>query len=410
MSRRTIDRASVRTGRTKEVDSTWTGLAGVAVGAALAWCLDPQCGRRRRAHLRDKMFHALRGGEEGLEKATRDLAHRARGAAHETAQRFRDVRADDRILEGRVRSELGRVCSHPSAIEVFCRDAVVELRGPILRAEQRRVLSAIASVPGVREVDDHHLELHRDANGIPALQGGARRKSRFELLQSNWAPGPRLLTGMAGFGMLASGVRRRTPAGLGVGLAGLGLLLRSATNLEMKRLIGIGAGPRAIDVVKDIHVQAPVEEVFTVWSALENFPRFMRHVKQVRRISDDRYHWKVEGPAGIPVEWDAEISAFVPSQLLGWRSVPGALVRSAGKVRFDPDEKGGTRIHIQLHYNPPAGAIGHAFAKLLGADPKKEMDDDLVRFKSLLENGKATGRGETVTRDEIEMPKHSKKM
>jgi uncharacterized membrane protein len=375
----------------------------MALGAALTWCLDPQSGRRRRAQLRDKLLHALRANEEGLEKAGRDLVHRARGAAHHTAQRFRDEPADDRIVEQRARSELGRVCSHPSALDVWCQDGIVELKGPILRREVRRVISAIGSVPGVRDVDARRLEVYDSPDGIPALQGGVRRKSRLEFLQSNWAPGPRLLAGTAGFGMLAWGVARGTPVGLGVGLGGLGLFLRAATNLEIKRLVGIGAGPRAIDVIKDIHVRAQMEEVFAFWSALENFPRFMKHVKDVRRIGENLYHWKVEGPAGIPVEWDAEMSELVPNQLLGWRSIPGSLVRTAGKVRFDPDDRGGTRIHVELHYNPPAGAIGHAFAKLLGADPKKEMDDDLVRFKSLLENGKATGRGETVTRDEIEM-------
>ena len=141
--------------RNRAVDYTWAGLGGMAVGAALTWCLDPQSGRRRRAHLRDKLLHALRANEEGLEKAGRDLVHRARGAAHETAQRFRAEAepADDRILEERARSELGRVCSHPSAIDLWCRDGEVNLRGPILRREVRRVISAIASVAGVRDVD-----------------------------------------------------------------------------------------------------------------------------------------------------------------------------------------------------------------------------------------------------------------
>jgi uncharacterized membrane protein len=57
-----------------------------------------------------------------------------------------------------------------------------------------------------------------------------------------------------------------------------------------------------------------------------------------------------------------------------------------------------------MTYTPPAGALGHVFARLLGADPKKQMDDDLLRFKSLLETGKATGR-ETVSREELPVPR-----
>jgi uncharacterized membrane protein len=80
--------------------------------------------------------------------------------------------------------------------------------------------------------------------------------------------------------------------------------------------------------------------------------------------------------------------------------VEGALVENAGVIHFEDMGRGRTRLDIRLSYNPPAGAIGHAFAKLLGADPKRQMDDDLLRFKSLMERGKATGH-ETVSRDEL---------
>lgn len=185
-----------------------------------------------------------------------------------------------------------------------------------------------------------------------------------------------------------------------VGLGGLVLGVRAFTNLEMKRLTGVGAGPRAIRLQKDITVNAPVEEVFAFWSAMQNFPRFMTHVDEVRVGEEGRSHWRVTGPAGLRFEWDAVITQRVPNRLLAWRSVEGTAVENAGVIHFEPTPRGGTRVDIRLAYNPPAGAIGHAFAKLLGADPKKQMDDDLLRFKSLLERGKATGH-ETVTREQL---------
>jgi uncharacterized membrane protein len=54
-----------------------------------------------------------------------------------------------------------------------------------------------------------------------------------------------------------------------------------------------------------------------------------------------------------------------------------------------------------MTYNPPAGALGHAVASLLGSDPKRAMDEDLLRFKSLLEEGKASARGRTITREAL---------
>jgi uncharacterized membrane protein len=55
-----------------------------------------------------------------------------------------------------------------------------------------------------------------------------------------------------------------------------------------------------------------------------------------------------------------------------------------------------------MSYNPPGGAIGHAFAALFRWDPKSAMDEDLVRLKSLIEHHKATAHGEAVYRDEVD--------
>ena len=63
-------------------------------------------------------------------------------------------------------------------------------------------------------------------------------------------------------------------------------------------------------------------------------------------------------------------------------------MRHAGEVRFEPNGDGGTRLGVRLAYVPPAGALGHAVAALLGADPKSEMDADLMRMKTMIETGR----------------------
>jgi uncharacterized membrane protein len=186
---------------------------------------------------------------------------------------------------------------------------------------------------------------------------------------------------------------------VGVGLAGVGLLARAGTNLPTQRLAGV-SGRRAIDVQKTIRVNAPVDEVYRFWSNLENFPRFMAHVRQVEPTQQGGYRWTVDGPAGAPVSWNAVITEEIPNKVIAWRSEPGSLVSNAGIVRFD-SEDGGTRVHIRLSYSPPAGVVGHAAAALFGKDPKREMDDDLARFKSLIEVGKTTGRERQVRKEEI---------
>jgi uncharacterized membrane protein len=92
-----------------------------------------------------------------------------------------------------------------------------------------------------------------------------------------------------------------------------------------------------------------------------------------------------------------------PDKMLAWRSEPESMIDNAGMVRFEPVRDGAaTRVDIHLSYNPPAGAIGDAVANLLGVDPKSAMDEDLVRFKSLLEEGRTTNGSEQVTREELQ--------
>lgn len=375
-------------------------LGGVGLGAGVMYWADPRSGRARRALVREKVWHMVLSVGDALEVVGRDMAHRARGLVFKLRGRFYEEDVDDVTLEARVRSALGRVCSHPGAIAVSCRHGRVELKGPVLASELKPVLAQIRHVRGVHELDDD-LEPHTAAGHHPGLQGGIERLgARPELLQRRWSPSARFLVGLGSMGLLAYGLSRRGVVGWG--LSGVSLLLggRSATNLELRRLTGVGAGPMALTLHKDITVSAPVNEVFAFWQAMHNFPRFMCHVEEVRLSKEGRSSWKVRGPAGILFEWDAVITRLEPGKLLEWKSVEGAMVENSGCIRFEDVGNGRTRLDIRLSYNPPAGAIGHAFARLLGADPKKQMDDDLLRFKSLMELGKATGH-ETVRRDEL---------
>jgi uncharacterized membrane protein len=89
----------------------------------------------------------------------------------------------------------------------------------------------------------------------------------------------------------------------------------------------------------------------------ESFPRFMGHVRDVRRAADGRAHWTLEGPGGVPMAFDTVETRREPNRLLAWKTVEGAAIAHAGVVRFEPDG-GGTRIDIRMSYNPPAGPSG----------------------------------------------------
>ncbi len=54
-----------------------------------------------------------------------------------------------------------------------------------------------------------------------------------------------------------------------------------------------------------------------------------------------------------------------------------------------------------MSYGPPGGAVGHTVASLFGGDPQQLMDEDLVRFKSLVEKGTTSTEGRRVDAREL---------
>jgi uncharacterized membrane protein len=193
------------------------------------------------------------------------------------------------------------------------------------------------------------------------------------------------MAGGTGAALMVAATQTRGGMRTLLGVAGGALLARAAANRGLRSLVGLGE--RGITVQKTIYVGAPVERVYGFWTDYQNFPRFMHNVREVLQVAENRSHWVVAGPAGVPVQWTAEITRVVPGQLIRWRSVRDSDVRHEGNVTFEATSDGGTRIRVRLSYIPPAGAFGHAVASIFGADPKSEMDADLMRMKSMIETG-----------------------
>ena len=135
-------------------------------------------------------------------------------------------------------------------------------------------------------------------------------------------------------------------------------------------------------------VTRPPEEVYAFWQQLDRLPTFMAHLDEVRATDARRSHWKASAPFGRTVEWDAETTEDVPGERIAWRSLDGADVPNSGQVRFKPAPGGrGTEVYVLLSYEMPGGALGKAAAKYFGEEPSQQLDDDLRRFKQVLETG-----------------------
>src|SRR5919202_1327468 len=143
-----------------------------------------------------------------------------------------------------------------------------------------------------------------------------------------------------------------------------------------------------IHVAKSITIKKSPEEVYGFWRNFENLPRFMYHLESVEVRDAGRSHWVAKAPAGASVEWDAETIEDVPNQRIAWRSLPDADVTNSGSVEFRRAAGDrGTEVHVELHYDPPAGKLGKMVAKLFGEEPAQQIGDDLRRLKQVLEVG-----------------------
>jgi uncharacterized membrane protein len=370
----------------------WTFPRGVLVGASLMYFFDPRHGRARRARVAMLASHLRRAEQRLVGKAARDAAHRARGLVQRVA-RARDgaPRPDDAVLEARIRARLGRLVSHPSAIQLAVRRGIVTLRGAVLDQEAGRAIRSLRRVPGVRDLVDR-LDRHATAD-VPELRGEGRLIRREQ-----WSPSARVAAAAGGAALALYGLVRRGVSARAIAAAGAAIAARGASNLPLAKLLDHVLGRAPIELRKTIVLHAPPERVFALWSQLEGLPRFLQHVRsiQVNPREPARSRWEVDGPAGFPLVFETVTTRVVPGRELSWTTLPDQPIEHTGAVRFDP-VAGGTRVQIYLSYRPPGGAIGHAVAHILGWDPKARIDDDMIRMKALLEEGQTRAHGERVS-------------
>jgi uncharacterized membrane protein len=357
-----------------------TTVLAAVLSAAGIYYFDPRRGRRRRALVRDRYTSVRTRLARSLDPVRRDARNRIHGATALLRRRPERAGAADDTIVQRVRSTLGRHVSHPRAVSVVVRAGRVELAGDVLQDEYEGLLDAVLAVRGVTGVDDA-LDVHASSLGVSALQGGTpRRGRRPELMRETWRPATRAAVGAAGALLALRGLLGRRPLSL---VAGGLMLVRSGANRPLSEALG-ATGRGALRIQKTIAVRAPVQKVYETLRNYDNFPRFMHNVHSVEVRPDGTSHWTVAGPAGVSVEWDAITTDMEENRLIAWATADGSAVDHTGVIRLVPED-GVTRVHVTMEYTPIAGAVGHAIAVLFGADPKSELDEDLLRMKALLE-------------------------
>jgi uncharacterized membrane protein len=367
---------------------------GVLVGAAATYFFDPARGRIRRSKLRDQATHFSRVLRRFLGKSTADAEHRIYGAVERLEGPAR-TDAGDHVIAERVRAHLGHLIAYESALDISVDDHVVTLRGPVLASEADDVLRCVREVPGVRDVVDQ-LERHETAD-LPALQAELKRH-RGEM----WPPSVQGAAVIGGSMLVGWGLEHRGVFGTLATVTGGGLMLRAVANKPLRKIGRRLIGREGIEIDKTITVHASVADVFDLWERFENFPKFMEHVREVEIDKHDplRSHWIVDGPWRAPIKFDAVTTHVERLKEIAWATVPNQPIEHTGVVKFEAVPEG-TRVQLRMTYRPPGGLISHEVARLLHSDPKARMDEDLVRMKSLLEDGRTRAHGQRVEMSDL---------
>ncbi|MEX2591520.1 MAG: SRPBCC family protein [Anditalea sp.] len=160
----------------------------------------------------------------------------------------------------------------------------------------------------------------------------------------------------------------------------------------------------AINLRAEYVVDVPRQEVYDFWRKLENLPLFMRHLKSVDQLSDNRSRWEARLPGNSgTLSWEADIVKDIPGKLIGWKSTEGAIIDNAGKVEFYDDvNSSGTLIRVIFSYHPVVGGLGTGIAKFLNPAFEKLLNEELHDFKILIEGGELENKN--ISHPEAKMP------
>jgi len=224
----------------------------------------------------------------------------------------------------------------------------------------------------------HRPQLH------PELQHGSKGV--------NVSTGERALSVAVGLGLVAYGLRRRTVPTLLVALVGGSILHRGLTGrsraLALMGMTEVPGEQPGVAFELSTTILKPREELYHAWRDFERHPRFIPQLLSVRNLENQKSHWVFQGPAGVVLEWDSQLTEDQPGERIVWTTVPGSVLEHTGTVRFEDAPGGrGTVVHLALRYHVPGGRAAAMVAKLLGEEPKQHLARGLRQFKQLMETG-----------------------
>jgi uncharacterized membrane protein len=108
----------------------------------------------------------------------------------------------------------------------------------------------------------------------------------------------------------------------------------------------MGPAPMSINAArKSIVVRAPVTHVYEQWSQIEDLPKFITSLREIRRIDDSHFSY-VWHPNGDDQHGVFQIVLQIPGRRIAWRTLSNGFM--SGVVSFEQCSQEETEITLKI--------------------------------------------------------------
>ena len=136
-----------------------------------------------------------------------------------------------------------------------------------------------------------------------------------------------------------------------------------------------------------VTIGRPAADLRELWLRPTTQTAIWSHFATVSAKEDGSADWSVSAPALGSYTWRTVLAGDEPDRL-HWVSEQGADVPNTGALIFRPAPGDrGTELHLDVHFDPPGGAIGAALGKLFHLAPREIVLTALYRFRALAVTG-----------------------
>jgi uncharacterized membrane protein len=195
------------------------------------------------------------------------------------------------------------------------------------------------------------------------------------------------------------GVRRgATLPGLLIALGGGYLIYRgNSGRCLMYRSLGINEQPEpAIEAVGQVTIAGTRDEVYNFCKDIGYWSEFSGYVTQVSSTGPGRFRCGIRLLGDLTVSVDGAIVEDVPGRSITWHLHSTQSLREdevvCREVLSDTADAQGTDLHVRLEVRPPGGLLGVTVGRWFQSTLRNCLEDDLRRFKRMLEAGQPTWR------------------